>query len=53
MTALSRLRGPVDTFFTDVMVNSEVPVERDNRLKLLGQVRDVMGRVADFGLIAG
>ena len=53
MTALSRLRGPVDTFFTDVMVNSDVPAERDNRLKLLGQVRDVMGRVADFGLIAG
>ena len=53
MTALSRLCGPVDTFFTDVMVNSEVPAERDNRLKLLGQVRDVMGRVADFGLIAG
>ena len=53
MTALSRLRGPVDTFFTDVMVNSDVPAERANRLKLLGQVRDVMGRVADFGLIAG
>ncbi|MGV9007981.1 MAG: glycine--tRNA ligase subunit beta [Brevundimonas sp.] len=53
MTALSRLRGPVDTFFTDVMVNSDVPEERDNRLKLLGQVRDVMGRVADFALIAG
>jgi glycyl-tRNA synthetase beta chain len=53
MTALSRLRDPVDTFFTDVMVNSDVPAERDNRLKLLAQVRDVMGRVADFGLIAG
>ncbi|MFT4914105.1 MAG: glycyl-tRNA synthetase beta chain [Brevundimonas sp.] len=53
MTALSRLRGPVDTFFTDVMVNSDVPAERDNRLKLLAQVRDVMGRVADFSLIAG
>ncbi|WP_339931501.1 glycine--tRNA ligase subunit beta [uncultured Brevundimonas sp.] len=53
MTALSRLRGPVDTFFTDVMVNSDVPEERANRLKLLGQVRDVMGRVADFGMIAG
>ena len=53
MTALSRLRGPVDTFFTDVMVNSEIPEERDNRLKLLGQVRAVMGRVADFGQISG
>jgi glycyl-tRNA synthetase beta chain len=53
MTALAALRAPVDAFFTDVMVNSDVPAERDNRLKLLGQVRDVMGRVADFGLIAG
>ena len=52
MTALSRLRGPVDAFFEAVMVNSDVPAERENRLKLLGQVRDVMGRVADFGQIA-
>lgn len=53
MTALARLRAPVDAFFTAVMVNSEVAEERDNRLKLLGQVRAVMGRVADFGMIAG
>lgn len=53
MRALSRLRAPVDAFFTDVMVNSDVAEERDNRLKLLGQVRSVMGRVADFGQIAG
>ena len=53
MTALAGLRAPVDAFFTDVMVNSEVPAERENRLKLLGQVREVMGRVADFGQVAG
>ena len=53
MTALAALRAPVDAFFTDVLVNSDVAAERDNRLKLLGQVRDVMGRVADFGQIAG
>ncbi len=53
MQALSRLRAPVDAFFTEVMVNSDVADERDNRLKLLGQVRAVMGRVADFGQIAG
>ncbi len=53
MTALARLRAPVDAFFTGVMVNSDVAEERDNRLKLLGQVRSVMGRVADFGMIAG
>lgn len=53
MKALSGLRAPVDAFFTEVMVNSDVPAERENRLKLLGQVRDVMGQVADFGQIAG
>lgn len=53
MTALARLRAPVDHFFDDVLVNSDIPAERENRLKLLGQVRDVMGQVADFGQIAG
>ncbi|MBU1538968.1 MAG: glycine--tRNA ligase subunit beta, partial [Alphaproteobacteria bacterium] len=53
MTALSRLRAPVDAFFDKVMVNSEVAAERENRLKLLGQVRAVMGRVADFGMVGG
>ncbi|WP_298742636.1 glycine--tRNA ligase subunit beta [uncultured Brevundimonas sp.] len=53
MRALAALRAPVDAFFTAVMVNSDVAEERDNRLKLLGQVRAVMGRVADFGQIAG
>lgn len=53
MTALAALRAPVDAFFTAVMVNSDIPAERDNRLKLLGQVRGVMGRVADFGKVGG
>ncbi len=53
MTALAGLRAPVDAFFTEVMVNSDVAAERENRLKLLGQVREVMGRVADFGQVAG
>ncbi|MBU1346568.1 MAG: glycine--tRNA ligase subunit beta [Alphaproteobacteria bacterium] len=53
MTALAALRAPVDAFFDKVLVNSDVPAERENRLKLLMQVRDVMGQVADFGLVAG
>ena len=52
MTALAALRKPVDAFFEDVMVNSSVPAERDNRLRLLIQVRDLMGRVADFSQIS-
>jgi len=53
MTALASLRGPVDAFFDKVLVNSDVAAERDNRLRLLGQVRDLMGKVADFSLITG
>ena len=53
MRSLSALRAPVDAFFDKVLVNSPVAVERDNRLRLLAQVREAMGRVADFSLIAG
>jgi glycyl-tRNA synthetase beta chain len=53
MRALSALRAPVDAFFEAVLVNSDVPAERENRLKLLGQIRAVMGRVADFDRISG
>ena len=51
MRALAGLREPVDAFFEKVLVNSQIPAERDNRLKLLIQVRDAMGRVADFGQV--
>ena len=53
MTALASLRAPVDHFFEDVMVNSEDPAERDNRLALLMRVRIAMARIADFALIQG
>ncbi|CAN5211966.1 glycine--tRNA ligase subunit beta [soil metagenome] len=53
MAFLATLRGPVDACFDKVLVNSDVPEERANRLRLLAQVRDLMGRVADFSLISG
>ncbi|CAN5567638.1 glycine--tRNA ligase subunit beta [soil metagenome] len=53
MRELAGLRGPVDAFLDGVFVNSEVAAERDNRLKTLAAVRDAMGQVADFSLIAG
>jgi glycyl-tRNA synthetase beta chain len=53
MTALAALRAPVDLFFDKVLVNSDVLAERDNRLMLLSQVRDLMGRVADFSQVSG
>jgi glycyl-tRNA synthetase beta chain len=53
MQELAGLRGPVDAFLDGVFVNSEVPAERDNRLKTLAAVRDAMGQVADFSLVGG
>jgi glycyl-tRNA synthetase beta chain len=53
MAALSSLRAPVDAFFDKVLVNAEYVAVRDNRLRLLAQVRDAMGRVADFSVVSG
>jgi glycyl-tRNA synthetase beta chain len=53
MRELSNLRAPVDGFFDKVLVNSDVPQERENRLRLLMKVRDAMGRVADFSQVTG
>jgi glycyl-tRNA synthetase beta chain len=53
MRELAGLRGPVDAFLDGVFVNSEVPAERDSRLKTLVAVRDAMGQVADFSLVGG
>jgi glycyl-tRNA synthetase beta chain len=50
---LAQLRSPVDAFFDKVLVNAEDAAVRQNRLRLLAQVRDAMGLVADFSLIAG
>jgi glycyl-tRNA synthetase beta chain len=53
MSALSELRGPVDTFFDVVTVNAEDAALRVNRLKLLSEIRTTMNRVADFSQIEG
>jgi glycyl-tRNA synthetase beta chain len=53
MEALSKLRGPVDQFFDDVLVNDEDPAIRANRLALLGLIRSATGTVADFSKISG
>jgi glycyl-tRNA synthetase beta chain len=53
MRALAALRAPVDGFFEKVLVNADDAAERENRLRLLMQVRDAMGRVADFSLVVG
>jgi len=53
MAAIARLRGPVDAFFDHVTVNAEEAKLRENRLKLLAQIRDALGGVADFSRIEG
>jgi glycyl-tRNA synthetase beta chain len=53
MKALAGLRGPVDAFFEKVLVNAEDQRARDNRLRLLAQVRAAMAEVADFGQVNG
>ncbi len=53
MSALSKLREPVDKFFEDVMVNADDVAVRANRLALMRRIRDATGTVADFSKIAG
>ena len=47
--ALAALRGPIDTFFNDVMVMDDDPAVRANRLRLLNRFVAVFHDVADFG----
>jgi glycyl-tRNA synthetase beta chain len=42
----------VDAFFDGVMVNSDDPALRANRLALLNQLHQTMNRVADLSKLA-
>ena len=53
MAALAGLRGSVDAFFEEVLVNAEEAEVRANRLRLLSWVRAEMCEVADFSLVSG
>ena len=53
MRALAELRAPVDHFFDKVIVNAEDAALRENRLKLLSEIRAATLTVADFSKIAG
>ncbi|MBU6508537.1 MAG: glycine--tRNA ligase subunit beta, partial [Alphaproteobacteria bacterium] len=53
MRTLAALRGPVDKFFDKVTVNTDDKELRENRLRLLSQIRDTLNRVADFSQIEG
>jgi glycyl-tRNA synthetase beta chain len=52
LLALATLREPVDSFFTDVMVNVEDEALRANRLGLLATLHQAMNRVADLSRLS-
>jgi glycyl-tRNA synthetase beta chain len=53
MTAMAKLRGPVDAFFDKVTVNAPEAALRTNRLQLLARLRETLHTVADFSKIEG
>jgi glycyl-tRNA synthetase beta chain len=53
MAAIAKLRSDVDAFFEKVTVNVEMADRRENRLKLLNEIREATRAVADFSKIEG
>jgi len=53
MRAMAKLRPAVDAFFDKVKVNDDDPKVRENRLKLLNEIRAATRAVADFSRIEG
>ena len=53
MRAMVKLRPRVDAFFDKVTVNVDDKALRDNRLKLLNEIREATRSVADFSKIEG
>jgi len=53
MTAIAKLRPTVDAFFDKVKVNADDKAVRENRLKLLNEIREATRAVADFSKIEG
>ena len=53
MTAIAKLRPAVDAFFDKVKVNDDDKAVRENRLKLLNEIREATRAVADFSKIEG
>ena len=53
MTAMAKLRPHVDAFFDKVTVNVDDKALRENRLKLLNEIRAATRAVADFSKIEG
>jgi len=52
LVALAGVRAEVDTFFDQVMVMTDEPLIRNNRLALLAQLERLMNAVADISRLA-
>jgi glycyl-tRNA synthetase beta chain len=53
MSAMAKLRPHVDAFFDKVTVNVDDKALRENRLRLLNEIREATRAVADFSRIEG
>ena len=53
MSAMAKLRPKVDAFFDKVTVNVDDVALRENRLRLLNEIREATRAVADFSKIEG
>jgi glycyl-tRNA synthetase beta chain len=52
LRTLAKVRGPVDRFFDDVLVNVDDSVQRTNRLRLLAKLEGALNQVADISKLA-
>ncbi len=53
MERLAMLRAPLDAFFEKIMVNCEDKSLREQRLRLLAKLREVVNNIANFAVIEG
>ena len=53
MRVFSELRAPVDQFFEKILVNTDDKKVRENRLRLLSEIRTATLTVANFSKISG
>ncbi len=51
MAGLATLRGPVDRFFEEVLVNADAPAVRANRLRLLARLSGLLDDVAVWNML--
>jgi glycyl-tRNA synthetase beta chain len=45
---MMKLKGPIDDLFDSVLIMDEIREKRRNRLALLGNIRALFFRIADF-----